>query len=204
MLTIFGHPVSTCTRKVLMTCAENSIPFELSMVDIMAGAHKQQPHTDRQPFGRIPAISDDGFDLFESRAICRYLNEKHNGKLVPSDPKARARMEQWISIETSEFTTHAMKFIYEHVFKRPQGASVLEDAQKALETTLGAMDKQLGKSQFLTGSDFTLADVMYMPYVEYCMATPAKEIFTKYPNVMAWWKRVGERPTWKKAIGAAA
>jgi glutathione S-transferase len=185
-----------------MTCAENGIPFELSVVDVFTGAHKQKPHTDRQPFGRIPAISDDGFDLFESRAICRYLNEKYSGKLVPGDAKGRAKMEQWISIETSEFTNHAMKFIYEHTFKRPQGASVLEDAQKALETTLGTMDKQLEKTPFLTGAEFTLADVMYMPYVEYCMATPAKEFFSKYPNVMAWWTRVSERPAWKKAIGA--
>jgi len=204
MLTIYGHPASTCTRKVLMTCAENEIPFDMSMVDIFAGAHKQPPHTDRQPFGRIPAISDDGFDLHESRAICRFLNEKYQGKLVPGDAQTRATMEKWISIETSEFTGNAMKFIYEHIFKRPQGQQVLDDAQKGLEAALSAMDKQLGKTDYLAGSEFTLGDVMYMPYTDYCMATPAKEIFAKYPNVMKWWKRVSERPTWKKATGAAA
>lgn len=204
MLTIYGHPASTCTRKVLMTCAENGIPFEMSVVDIFAGAHKQPPHTDRQPFGRIPAVADDGFELHESRAICRFLNEKYQGKLVPADAQARATMEKWISIETSEFTNHAMKFIYEHVFKRPQGAQVLDEAQKALETTLGVLDKQLGESPYVAGPEFTLADVMYMPYTEYCMVTPAKEIFAKYPNFMKWWNNVSARPGWKKAIGAAA
>src|SRR5690349_14977774 len=101
MLTVYGHPMSTCTRKVLMTLAENEMPFEMSVVDFATGAHKKEPHISRQPFGRIPAIDDDGFQLFESRAICRYLDEKGGNKLVPSDAKARAKMEQWISIETS-------------------------------------------------------------------------------------------------------
>ena len=66
MLTVYGHPMSTCTRKVLMTLAEDEIPFEMSLVDFATGAHKKEPHLGRQPFGRIPAIDDDGFQLFES------------------------------------------------------------------------------------------------------------------------------------------
>ena len=83
----------------------------MNVVDFAKGEHKQEAHLRRQPFGRIPAIDDDGFELFESRAIARYLDEKAGGKLVPRDAKARAQMEQWISIETSEFSGHAMKFM---------------------------------------------------------------------------------------------
>src|SRR5580700_11256719 len=104
MLKLFGHPRSTCTRKVLMTLAETNLPFEMTVIDFAKGEHKQEPHLHRQPFGRIPAIDDDGFTMFESRAICRYLNERASGNLIPRDIKARAKMEQWISIETSEFT----------------------------------------------------------------------------------------------------
>src|SRR5690242_1347893 len=104
MIKIHGHPMSTCTRKVLMTLAETSTPHEFSLVDFAKGEHKQEAHLRRQPFGRIPALEDDGFELFESRAICRYLNQKAAGTLVPSDAKAHAKMEQWISVETSELT----------------------------------------------------------------------------------------------------
>src|SRR4029077_3283014 len=110
MIKLFGNPLSTCTRKVLMTLHELGTPFEMNVIDFTKGEHKQPAHLKRQPFGRIPAIDDDGFAMFESRAICRYLNEKANGKLEPGDLQGRARMEQWISIETSELTPNAMKF----------------------------------------------------------------------------------------------
>jgi glutathione S-transferase len=203
MITIYGNPMSTCTRKVLMTLAETNTPFEMKVVDLMGGAHKQDTHLRHQPFGRIPALDDGGFELFESRAMSRYINEKASGKLIPSDLKARAKMEQWISIETSEFTGHAMKFIYNYVFGRTQEPGVLEAAAKGLETTCAVMEKELTKTPYLAGSEFSIADICFMPYVEYAMGTPAKEIFAKFPHVMSWWNKVSERPTWRTATGKA-
>jgi glutathione S-transferase len=201
MITIYGNPMSTCTRKVLMTLAETNTPFEMKVVDLGAAEHKQDTHLKHQPFGRIPALDDGGFELFESRAMCRYINEKASGKLVPSDIKGRAKMEQWISIETSEFTPNAMKFIYHFAFKRPQEPVVLEAAGKALETVCGVMEKELAKTPFLAGSELSLADICFMPYFEYTMGSPAKDIFAKHPRVMAWWNKVSERPTWRKVAG---
>lgn len=201
MLKVFGHPASTCTRIVLMTLAETTTPFELTTVDFAKGEHKQQPHLGRQPFGQLPAIDDGGFALFESRAICRYLDEKAGGVLVPSDIEARAMMEEWISIETSNFTPHAMKFIYHHTFGRAQESAVLEAAGKGLETALGVMEARLAKSPFLGGDKLTLADVCFMPYMDYAMGTPVKETFAKFPHVTAWWNKVSERPTWQKTVG---
>ena len=198
---IYGHPMSTCTRKVLTTLAENGLAYELELVDFAKGEHKQPPHLARQPFGQIPAIDDNGFELYESRAICRYLDEKVGGKLVPKDIQGRARMEQWISIETSNFTPHAMKFIYHHVFKRSQDEAVLGAAGTGLETALRVMDERLAASPYLAGDEFTLADICYMPYLEYVMATPAKALITKHAHVAAWWTKISARPSWFKATG---
>jgi glutathione S-transferase len=203
MIKIFGHPVSTCTRKVLMTLNETKTPFELSVVDFATAEHKKAPHLARQPFGQIPAIDDDGFSFFESRAICRYINEKVDGALIPKDIKARALMEEWISVETSNFTPHIMKFIYHSVFQRAQEPAVLEAAAKGLETAVGVLDAQLAKTPFLAGSDFTLAEVCYMPYLEYGMLTAAKDVIAKHPHVAAWWSKIGARPAWQKTIGKA-
>jgi len=203
MLKIFGHPGSTCTRKVLMTLAETKTPYELTLVDFAKGEHKKQPHLSRQPFGQIPAIDDDGFSFYESRAICRYINDKVGGSLVPTDIKGRALMEEWISVETSNFTPSAMKFIYHYTFQRPQEPAVLEAATKSLETTFGVMDARLAASPFLAGPQFTLADVVFMPYLEYAMGSPVKAITAKLPHVSAWWNKISERPTWQKAIGRA-
>ena len=85
-------------------------PVEYVYLDFAKGEHKAPAHLARQPFGQIPAIDDDGFSFYESRAICRYINERVGGGLVPTDIKGRALMEQWISVETSNFTPHAMNF----------------------------------------------------------------------------------------------
>jgi len=201
MIKVYGSPMSTCTRKVLMTLAETSTPFEMVTIDFATGQHKKEPHILRQPFGRIPAIDDDGFEMFESRAIARYIAEKARSPLVPSDLKARAKMEQWISVETSELAPHAMKFVYEHTFKRKQDAAVLEAATKALDLTLPVMDKQLSKTPFIAGDSFTIADIGFMPYLEYAMATPARDLFTPHAHLMTWWNAISERPTWRKVAG---
>jgi glutathione S-transferase len=201
MIKIFGHPVSTTTRKVLMTAAETDTPYEFVAVEFAKGEHKEQTHLARHPFGQVPAIDDDGFHLYESRAICRYLDERTGGKLEPKDAKGRGLMEQWISVETSNFTPHAMKFIYHTIFGRTQEPAVLEAASNGLEKALGIMEQTLAKQPYLVGSQLTIADVVFMPYIEYVMATPAKPLFEKFPSVMAWWKRLSERPTWRKIAG---
>jgi glutathione S-transferase len=201
---IFGHPMSTCTRKVLTTLAETGAPYEFVLVDFAKGEHKQEPFITRQPFGQVPALEDDGFELYESRAMCRYINEKAAGELVPGDAQGRARMEQWISIETSNFTPHAMKFIYQHIFQRAQEAAVLEQAGAALDKVLGVMNARLADNEYLAGGSFTLADISFMPYVEYLMPTPVREKLHAHANVAGWWTRVSERPSWQKATGKAS
>lgn len=200
-LKVYGHPLSTCARKVLTTLAETNTPHEFVLVDLMKGEHKQPAHMARQPFGQVPAIDDDGFALYESRAICRYIDDKAGRKLSPGDARGRAVMEQWISIETSNFTPHAMKFIFQHVFQRPQESSVLENAQKQLDVAMPILDAHLAKNPFFAGSAFSLADISFMPYFEYAMATPLKATLTGAPHVAAWWNKVSERPSWRKVAG---
>ncbi|MEO6602550.1 MAG: glutathione S-transferase N-terminal domain-containing protein, partial [Polyangiaceae bacterium] len=69
---IYGHPASTCTRKVLMTLNETNTPYELLLVDFAKGEHKQPAHLAHQPFGQVPALDDEGFEMYESRAMSRY------------------------------------------------------------------------------------------------------------------------------------
>lgn len=198
---LFGHPMSTCTRKVLTTLAETNQTAEFVLVDFGKGEHKAAPHLARQPFGQVPALEDGEFSLYESRAICRYLNDKVDGALVPRDLRGRARMEQWISVETSNFTAPAMKFIYQHIFKREQTPDTLATAATQLDTALGIMDKQLAATPFIAGDSFSLADICFMPYLEYVMSTPAKDHVTRHPRVAAWWNKISERPTWRKIAG---
>lgn len=197
---LFGHPMSTCTRKTMFTLHETSTPFELVVVDFAKGEHKQAEHLARQPFGQVPAL-DDGFLLYESRAMMRYIDQKAGDRLTPSDPRARAMMEQWISVETSNFTPHAMKYIYHSVFGVPQQPETLEAAGTGLDRVNDVLDAALADSPFLVGDQLTLADICYAPYLEYLMKTDAKERILARPNVAGWWGRVSDRPAWQQAIG---
>jgi glutathione S-transferase len=201
MIKLFGNPMSTCTRKVLTVLAETDTPYELSLVDLGKGEHKQEPHLSRQPFGQIPTIDDDGFALYESRAICRYLNAKVSGKLIPTDLKQRARMDQWLSVEQSNFSPNAMKFIFHYAFKRTQEPAVLEAAGSMLDKVYAALAAPLSSSPFLAGESFSLADIGYMPYIEYMQGSPAHAMLQKHESVLAWWNRVSARPSWAKAVG---
>ena len=101
MIKLYGNPMSTCTRKVLCTLHETGTPFEFVTLDFGKAEHKAAAHLARQPFGQVPAIDDDGFALYESRAMIRYIDDKAGHKLSSSDIKTRAVMEEFISVETS-------------------------------------------------------------------------------------------------------
>jgi glutathione S-transferase len=203
MIKLFGNPMSTCTRKVLTALAETDTPYELVVIDMGKGEHKQEPHLSRQPFGQIPTIDDAGFTLYESRAICRYLSAKAGGKLVPTDIKQRALMDQWLSIEQSNFSPNAMKFVYHYAFKRNQDPAVLESAGSMLDKVYATLSAPLSQRPVLAGESFSIADIGYMPYIEYMQGSPAHATLEKYESVLAWWKRVSGRPSWAKVVGRA-
>lgn len=184
-----------------MTLNETNTPFDLQVVDFAKGEHKQPAHLARQPFGQLPALDDDGFQMYESRAMARYIDGKAGGLLTPKDAHARAIMEQWISVETSNFTPHAMKFIYHSVFKREQTPEVLKAAGAGLDTAYAIMEQQLAAQPFLAGSAFTLADLCFAPYLEYLTLTPAAAKLADHPRVAAWWSATSERPAWRKTVG---
>ena len=204
---VYGHPMSTCTRKVLTVLAEKNHKFDFVLVDFAKGEHKQPAHLGRQPFGVVPALDDDGFMLYESRAMARYLDETLPGtKLTPSTAKERALMEQWISVETSNFTPAAMKVIYETIlnpmfYGKPTDEAALARGREATTKVVEILDGHLAGKDFFLGAQFTLADICYMPYVEYLFAGKQGDLITDHKNMAAWWGRVSERKSWRVATG---
>jgi len=201
---IYGDPRSTNTRKVLTTLAELEAPYELVNVEFAKGEHKGEAHLARQPFGQLPSLDDDGFALYETHAMCRYLDARAGGRLMPSDLRHRALVDQWMSIESANFSAHAMKFVYHYLLRIEQDSAVLAHATQALDTALAVLGKELAARPYLGGQSFSLADICYMPYVEYALLTPAEAQFAKQPSVLAWWSKVRERPSWRKVSGRTA
>lgn len=205
---LYGHPASTCTRKVLCLLAEKGAAFDFVTVDILKGEQKSPEHLARQPFGVVPALDDDGFALYESRAMLRYLDAKLPGpSLTPADPHARALMEQWISVEQSYFSPQAMKAVleiwYASMAGRDPSGEVIAAGLAGTVKPLDVLERALVGRDYLAGS-FSLADICYAPYLQYLHDMNIAKNVADRPNVAAWWQRMSARPAWQKAIGKGA
>jgi glutathione S-transferase len=96
---IYGPAFSTYVRSVLLALEEKGVPYHLEQINILEGAHQTPEHRARHPFAKVPAFEHDGFELYETLAILRYVDETFDGpSLQPDDPRARARMTQVLAI----------------------------------------------------------------------------------------------------------
>ena len=121
VLKLYGHPFSTSTKHVAITLHEKKVPFEFIIIDLPRGEHKTPAVCTHQPFAQVPYIDDDGFILFESRAIARYIALKYPDQgtpgLVPpqSDLKKTALFERAASMELTQFDPHASKVAVQRI-----------------------------------------------------------------------------------------
>jgi len=200
---LHGAPPSTLTRIVALIAKERNIPYEFVPVDLRAGEQKQPAHLEHQPFGQVPYITqDDGFELFESRAIGRYLATLGSGPaLIPTDPKAYAKFEQAASIEHAQFAPIAGVLVWEMMVKPRIGQTTNEERAKEhitqLESKLDAYDAILGRQKYLAGDEVTLADLYHLPTGGYVFDQLGLGGLEKRPNVQRWWKDISSRPSWQ-------
>ncbi|KAJ7675223.1 glutathione S-transferase [Mycena rosella] len=203
VLKLYGVPLSTCTRRVATVLVEKKVPFELIDIDFAKGEHKSGPFLAKQPFGQVPYIEDDGFVLYESRAICRYIEDKYpdqGTKLVPSDVKGKALFEQAASIEYSNFDPFCSKAVGEMIFKPMRGQAsdkaVFDTLVAGLSAKLDAYEVILGKQKYLAGNEVTLADLFHLPYATLLERAGSDLMTSKGPNVTRWFNEICARPSW--------
>jgi glutathione S-transferase len=93
VLKVYGAKRSTCTQRVLTALYEKGVPYELITIDFSKAENKSEKYMKLQPFGKIPVLDDDGFILFESRAIAKYIAKKYAGQgtsLIPAEDDLKA------------------------------------------------------------------------------------------------------------------
>ncbi|KAJ6606049.1 hypothetical protein DFH09DRAFT_896831 [Mycena vulgaris] len=206
---------------VLMTLAEKNVPFELIPLDMAKYEHKTTEYRALHPFGQIPAIDDDGFILYESRAICRYIAEKYAARgtaLIPTELKAKALFEQ-ASIELANFQSSAYTIVVEGLGKPLKGIPtdkvVYDEAVKKLSERLDVYEVILGKQRFLGGDELTLADIFHVSFGAFLapagcdlMATTGPNVARRVPSYESlvlrnlcpfrWWDEIISRPSWTR------
>jgi glutathione S-transferase len=200
---IYGHPWSINTRKVLMVLAEKDQQAELSLVMLPNGEQKLAAHVALHPFAKVPVLDDEGFVLYESAAINRYLEQKFPAPaLIPNDLRGAALTNQWLGAVESYFVPHVAPLILETLFRRYLGGEVncqaIESGRANMQTALDAVDRALRQSPYLAGETFSLADIHLMPYLEYLEKTGQDQAVKQRKNVTAWWQRISQRPAWQR------
>ncbi|KAJ7166880.1 glutathione S-transferase-like protein, partial [Mycena filopes] len=204
MLKLYGFRLSSCTRRVAVVCKELNVPYDLIKVDILKGEQRSAEHLARQQFGVVPAIEDDGFDLFENRAIARYIVAKYGaGSTLVPDPKdivAAAKFEQAVSIENNNFDPTAgnlclSSFSSRGFLKNPGMVRLLHWVVQAPK--LDAYEHMLGKEKYLAGDTLTLADLFHLPWFSGLLDQAKLDLLGNRPNVARWWKEISAGPAWQ-------
>ena len=193
-LKLYYHPFSTYSRRVLIAFTEKQIPHELAVVDMPARRHREQPYLSLNPYGRVPTLEEDGFVLFESTAILNYLEATHpTPPLVPADARGRALVDMHMKLCDIQFTRHASTIIFPKRFlpKERWNTAAIADAKAEIDKHFAILDKQLAGKTYLVAEQFSLAEVCYIPFLEFL---PLMEI-TPPGAVAAWSARLLARPS---------
>lgn len=205
---VHGSNTSTATLRVVATLHEKQLDFDFVFVNLRTGSHKEKPFLSLNPFGQVPAFEDGDLQLFESRAITKYIASAYddNGTpLIYKDPKQMAILGVWMEVEALQFDIAGSALVWELFYKnsiygQPPDAAVVEENEKSLANVLDVYEGRLGKSKYLGGDSFTLADLHHLPIVHLLMDTKEKKHFDERPHVSAWSKDILSRPSWQKAI----
>ena len=200
---VYGVPGSPYLRAVLVGLEEKGAAYEL--VPIRGPESKQPEHLARHPFGRVPAFEHDGFSLYETQAILRYIDGAFPGAaLRPSELKELARMDQLIGVcDWYLFPQVGVTIAFQRIVKpllmggTPDEeviAKAIPSAERCFAVIAGFLH-----GPFLNGAEPSIADIMIACHMSMLAATPeCQTIMAKHPPLRDWLTRMEARPSLQK------
>jgi glutathione S-transferase len=203
---LYGTAGSPNVRGAMLVLAEKGVDYDLIAVP---PPFKDPDHMARNPFGRVPVMEHDGFVLYETQAILRYVDQVFEGPaLQPSNAREVARMNQILGIiDCYVFKAWSGEIAFERIvapnfFKRPSNLEVIERAVPMARTGAEVLD-DLVSAPYLTGSTYSLADIRLVPHFAWFQHTPEGEaILAGKGSLLEWFKKVSERPSVKRLLQA--
>jgi len=194
-LRIWGRLNSINVQKVVWTARELGLAFERIDAGGPFGGNRTPEYLRMNPNGKIPVINDDGFVLWESNAIVRYLAATHGGgALWPDDPRPRADADRWMDWQATELTP-AMRDAFMQLIRTAPGQrqqGLVDASNAATEPLLALLDEHLAARQFVAASQFTAADIAVGTVVHRWFGLPQPH--AERPNVQRWYRRLMTRP----------
>ena len=197
---VYGARYSVYVRSVLLALTEKGVAHDVVEVDVFAEDGPPADHLARHPFGKIPAFDHDGFRLFETPAIARYVDEAFPGPaLQPADPKGRARMMQAIGILDSYAYRCWLWDIYVERVSLPKRGQVTDEAKIAAalpkaDMAAKALEDILDNRPYLAGEAISLADLHAAPMLGYFERAPeGAATISRHARLSAWWMNLSKR-----------
>lgn len=188
MLTIYGSDLSSPANKVRFVANALGLHYEYKRVNLREGEQRKPEFLKLNPAGKVPVIDDDGFILFESNAIIRYLARKQKSTLYPSDVQARAVVEQWLDFGSLHVGAALVKVTYNRLFAArlnitPDEKSIQEGLE-FLNRFLPVVENQLSNNAYLAGNSLTLADFNLLAILDPTELSGVD--LTPYSHIVKW------------------
>ncbi|MGN4052419.1 glutathione S-transferase family protein [Pseudomonas sp. SM4] len=205
MLKIWGRKNSSNVRKPLWAAEELGLAYEAIDAGGAFGVVDTPQYRAMNPNGRVPVIEDDGFVLWESNAIVRYLLGKHapNSTWYSADPQARAIADKWMDWTTSSFAG-PFRTVFWGVLRTPadkQDWSAINAAIKECTELLSMADEALASQPYLSGQDIGMGDIPLGSFIYAWFEMPIER--APQAHLQAWYERLKQRPAYQKAVMTA-
>ena len=201
MLTVWGRINSINVQKVLWTLAEVGVAYRRIDAGMKFGVNDTPEYKAMNPTGLVPTIDDDGYVLWESNAIVRYLVAKHaHGSLYPEDLPARFHAERWMDWQAIAFNA-AISPVFVGLIRTPEDQrdlAAIEAARGKTEACIAILDDHLAGRDYMNGAAFTMADIPVGAGVNRWYKLPVER--TSRPNVERWLERLKERPGFRTHV----
>jgi glutathione S-transferase len=200
---VHSIPGSPYGRAVLTALVEKGASYRLA--PLAMGAWRSEPYISRQPFGRVPAFEHDGFTLYETQAILRYLDRVVPAPaLTPTDAKAAARMDQvmnicdWYLFQGVNNVIGFQRIVAPKMLGTAPDEAAIAQAMPKAHVVFKELSRLLGSNSYFAGDRVTLADFMVAPQLDFLAATPEWAPLTAAaPNLAPWLDRMNARASLK-------
>lgn len=201
MLRLTGYRYSIYTRIARLVLIEKGVAHEVAEVDPFADPLPADLLS-LNPFGRVPVLQHDGFTLYETAAILRYVDAAFPGPaLVPADAPRAARMAQVIGIADAHGYWPLVRQVYaQRVFRRFEGltpdAAEVVTGLAAAGPVLDALEAIAAEGLQLAGGPLSLADLHLAPMIAaFASAPEGAALLAARPALALWWQQMAQRPS---------
>jgi glutathione S-transferase len=201
VLTIWGRLNSINVQKVLFCAEELGLAYKRIDAGREFGVNNTADYLAMNPNGLVPAISDNGFILWESNAIVRYFCAKHGAATyMPSDLRHRAEADRWMDWQATTLSP-AMHAAFHNLVRSAaerRDAAAIEASRTHTEPLMGLLNAHLAGRRFLTADSCTMAEFAIGPAVHRWFNMPVTR--GDHPHIMRWYHSLMERLSAKKVL----